>query len=245
MAAAGVTQPGWPTRARLLAADLIAFDPSRLGWALALRTTLGLALPLLLAHALDQPRLVWIGLGAYLLAIGDSTDDGDRAQPMRIVVGAVLGGLALATGVLAGVSLVTALAGMMVWGLLTGMMGVFGNALAAMSLPIAWAYVELGLPAADHTLTNALLMGGLFALGGLLTLLLTLTLRFGGTFAPVRRRLRPVFENSPAIWKRLEKKVWTCPSRACVARSRKPDASLRRRGKPPMAPAVSTSALWC
>ena len=193
MAAAGVTQPGWPTRARLLAADLIAFDPSRLGWALALRTTLGLALPLLLAHALDQPRLVWIGLGAYLLAIGDSTDDGDRAQPMRIVVGAVLGGLALATGVLAGVSLVTALAGMMVWGLLTGMMGVFGSALAAMSLPIAWAYVELGLPAADHTLTNALLMGGLFALGGLLTLLLTLTLRFGGTFAPVRAQTAACF----------------------------------------------------
>src|SRR5271157_5660546 len=148
MAAVGVTKPGWPTRARLLAADLIAFDPSRLGWTLALRTTGSLALPLLLAHALDQPRLVWIALGAYLLAIGDCTDDGDRAQPMRIAVGAVLGGLALATGVLA------------------GMMGVYGNAFAAMSLPIAWAYVELGLPAADHTLPNALLTGGLFVLGG-------------------------------------------------------------------------------
>lgn len=193
IASASVTEPALPTRARLLAADLIAFDPSRLGWALAFRTTLGLAVPLLLAHALDQPHLVWIGLGAYLLAIGDSTDDGDRAQPMRIAVGAVLGGVALATGVLAGASLVTALAGMMVWGLLTGMMGVFGNAFATMSLPIAWAYVELGLPAADHTLTNALTIGGLFALGGLLTLVLTLTLRFGGTFAPVRAQAAACF----------------------------------------------------
>ena len=186
MAACDLAAPGWPTRARLLAVDLIAFDPRRLNWALALRTTGGLALPLLLAHALNQPCLVWMGLGAYLLAIGDCIDDGDRAQPMRIIVGAVLGGLALATGVLAGVNLATAVAGMMVWGILTGMMGVYGNAFAAMSLPIAWAYVELGLPAADHTLPNALLTGGLFALGGLLTLLLTLTSRFGGTFAPVR-----------------------------------------------------------
>ena len=168
MTTSGVTEPGWPTRARLLAADLIAFDPSRLGWALAFRTTSGLALPLLLAHALDQPHLVWIGLGAYLLAIGDS-DDGDRAQSMRIAVGAILGGFALATGVLAGASLATTLAGMTVWGRLTGMISVFGNAFAAMSLPIAWACVELGLPAADHTLTNALTIGGLFALSGLLT----------------------------------------------------------------------------
>ncbi len=164
-------------RARLLAADLVTFDPGRLGWVLAVRTSLGLALPLLLAHALDQPSLVWVGLGAYLLAIGDCVDNGDRAQPMRIAVGAALGGLALATGVLAGGTLVTALAWMAAWGVVTGMMSVYGNAFAAMSLPIAWAYVELGLPAADHTLPTALLTGGLFVLGGLLTLLLTLTLR--------------------------------------------------------------------
>ena len=189
----GVTAPRLPTRVRLLAADLVAFDHRRLGWTLAVRTTLGLALPLLLAHALNQPMLVWIGLGAYLLAIGDCIDDGDRAQPTRITVGAVLGGLALATGVLAGGNLVTALAGMMVWGIIAGMMGIYGNASAAMSLPIAWAYVELGLPAAHHTLGNALLTGGMFVLGGLLMLLLTLTLRVGGTFAPVRAQTATCF----------------------------------------------------
>jgi len=112
---------------------------------------------------------------------------------MRIAVGAVLGGLALATGVLAGGTLVTALTGMLVWGVLTGMMGVYGNAFAAMSLPIAWAYVELGLPAVDHTLPNALLTGGMFVLGGLLTLLLTLSVRFGGTLAPVRAQTATCF----------------------------------------------------
>lgn len=166
--AADLSAPAWSMRARLLAADLVAFDPGRLGWTLAVRTIVGLALPLMLAHMLEQPLLVWVGLGAYLLAIGDS-DDGDRAQSMRIAVGAILGGFALATGVLAGASLATTLAGMTVWGRLTGMISVFGNAFAAMSLPIAWACVELGLPAADHTLTNALTIGGLFALSGLLT----------------------------------------------------------------------------
>jgi uncharacterized membrane protein YccC len=185
--------PDWPMRARLLVADLVAFDPSRLGWRLAVRTVVGLALPMMLAHMLNMPLLVWVGLGAYLLAIGDCTDDGDRAQPLRICVGAVLGGLALATGVLAGASLVTALAGMIAWGFLTGMMGVYGNAFAAMSLPVAWAYVELGLPAADHTLPNALLTGGMFVLGGMLTLLLTLTLGFEGTFAPVRAQTATCF----------------------------------------------------
>jgi hypothetical protein len=183
MAADSVTEPGWLVRAGLLAADLVTFDPRRLGWVLASRTSLGLALPLLLAHTLDQPGLVWVGLGAYLLAIGDCVDDGDDAQVVRIAVGAVLGGLALATGVLAGGSLLMALAGMAVWGVVTGMMGVYGNAFAAMALPIAWAYVELGLPAATHTLPTALRTGGLFVLGGLLNLLLTLTLsrcrRFG------------------------------------------------------------------
>ncbi|MBS0560165.1 MAG: FUSC family protein [Proteobacteria bacterium] len=178
--------PGWGTRARLLAADLVAFDPARLGWALAARTTIGLAVPLLLAWLLDWPALVWTALGAFLLAIGDCTDDGDRLQPVRILVATALGSLAIMTGVLAGGSLVTAVAGMMAWGLVTGMMGAYGNAFATMALPVAWAYVELGLPPERHALPHALLLGGAFALGGLFLLLLTTVLRIGGTFGPVR-----------------------------------------------------------
>ena len=162
MAADGPHAPGWQMRARLLAADLIAFDARRLGWVLALRAILGLALPLLTGHALDQPHFVWIGFGAYLLTIGDCTDDGDRAQPLRILTGAMLGSLALGTGVLAGGSLVTAVAGMLVWDILAGMMGIYGNAFATISLPIVWAYVELGLPATDHTIATALLTSGVW-----------------------------------------------------------------------------------
>jgi hypothetical protein len=60
----------WPARVRLLAADLLAFDARRLNWALAARGMAGLLVPLLLAHALSWPDLVWSGIGAFLLAIG-------------------------------------------------------------------------------------------------------------------------------------------------------------------------------
>lgn len=181
--------PGWRERARLLTADLLVFDAKRLGWVLALRTMIGLLVPLLLARWLEMPSLIWVGIGAYLLAIGDSMDDGDRHQKLRLAIGALLGGLALASGVLAGTSLPLAVAGMLFWGLLTGLMGVYGNAFATMSLPIAWAYAELGLPGGDHSLSHALYLGGLFALGGGLTLVLTLALRFGGPHARVKAQV--------------------------------------------------------
>ena len=189
----GTTEPGWPERLRLLLRDLVAFDPHRLNWMLAVRTVLGLAMPLLAAHAFHLPQLLWTGLGAYLLAIGDCIDDGDRAQPTRIIVGAVLGAAALATGVVAGGNFATAVAGMMVWGVFASMLGVYGNAFAAMSLPIAWAYVELGLPARDHSLSNALATGGLFMMGGSLMLVLTMLSRVGGALRPVRAQTTACF----------------------------------------------------
>ncbi len=123
-------------RLRLLSQDLLRFD-----WALAARTVASLAFPMLLARAFAAPGLVYLGIGAYLIAIGGSVDVGDRGQPVRIVAGALLGAVALATGVLLGGSL--AVAGMLVFGLLAGMMGVYGNAFAAIGLPVVWAYFEL------------------------------------------------------------------------------------------------------
>ena len=58
MAADESPAPSWQMRARLLAADLVAFDARRLGWVLALRAILGLALPLLTGDALDQSRIL-------------------------------------------------------------------------------------------------------------------------------------------------------------------------------------------
>jgi len=184
----------WRPRAALIIADLIAFDRSRLGWVLAIRTMIGLLLPLLLARAFDMPALVWVGLGAFLLAIGDCIDDGDRLQALRLVFGGLLGSLALATGVLAGGNLTLAILGMLFWGVLTGLLGVYGNAFATMSLPIAWAYVELGLPDPTHTLSDALSRGALFAVGGGLNVLLTFGLRIGGPYAPLRARTAAVYQ---------------------------------------------------
>lgn len=169
--------PGWRTRFRLLAHDLLRFNRRRLGWTLATRTVVGLALPVMLARVFHAPGLVYLGLGAFLIAIGDSVDDGDRGQPGRILAGACLGAAAVAAGALLGGHLAAAVAGMLVFGVLAGMMGVYGDAFASMGLPVVWAYVELGAPASNHSATNALWLAAMFALGGVLTLVLTLAVR--------------------------------------------------------------------
>ena len=184
---------GWPRRARLLLADLFVFDPRRLGWRLAIRTMIGLLVPMELAHLLAMPALTWVGIGAYLVAIGDSTDDGDRQQTLRLAVGSVLGGLALASGVLAGAALLLAVIFMIFWGMLAGLIGVYGNAFATMGLPIAWAYVELGLPVQDHSLASAARFGALFALGGAITLVCTALFRIAGPYAPLKRQAAACF----------------------------------------------------
>lgn len=183
------TTPMWLRRASLIARDLASFDMARLDFLLATRTTLALFLPLLAAHLTGWNDLVWLALGAYLLCIGDCVEDGDQDQPMRLVVGLMLGSLAFASGVLAGGHLGSALAGMVAWSLVCGLMGLWGPTYAAMSLPVVWAYVELGLPAQWHDPGEAGLMAALFAGGGLLALALTLLF---GLIDPLRKQRRLV-----------------------------------------------------
>ncbi len=227
---------GSRTTSRLLA-DLVVFDPRRLGWRLAIRTVIALLVPLELARLLAMPALIWVGIGAYLLAIGDSTDDGDRLQPLRLALGAGLGGLALASGVLAGGALLTSVLFMLFWGVLAGVIGVYGNAFATMGLPIAWAYVELGLPARDHSLAAAAGLGALFAAGGALTMAATWLVRIAGPYAPLRGQAAECFravasyidivaagrEDDPREPVSSETRV-----RAAIAEARRVGAELRR-----------------
>jgi uncharacterized membrane protein YccC len=174
---------------RLLAADLLVFDRHRLAWRLATRTLLALLLPLLVARLLDQPLLVCMALGGFLVSIGDCVDDGDRLQFLRIGLGALAGGLAVACGALASASLPFALLATVAWCFVAALLGVWGNALAAMGLPIAWAVVEVGLPSGQHDPGRAILLGALWAAGGALVLMLTPLVRLGGTAAALREQV--------------------------------------------------------
>ncbi len=73
-------------------------------------------------------------------------------------------------------------------------MGVYGDAFAAMSLPVIWAYATLGVPAAGHSPANAVRLGAMFAAGGVLTLALTLILRPLTRLTPERRRTAECFK---------------------------------------------------
>ncbi|MEW6257201.1 MAG: FUSC family protein [Pseudomonadota bacterium] len=163
----------WRRRVRLIAKDLVAFDPAHLNFLLAARTTLALFLPLIMAQVTGWDSLIWVGLGAFLLCIGDSVEDGDRHQPVRLALGVVLGSLAFASGVLAGANLLAAVAGMAFWAVTCGLMGLWGPTAATLSLAVIWSYVELGLPAARHGFADAAEMAGLFACGGLFAMVLT------------------------------------------------------------------------
>src|SRR5262245_31543744 len=235
----------WHSRARLLAVDLFAFDIRRLNWGLAVRAMVGLVLPLLLSLALRVPELVWMGVGAFLLAVGDCVDDGDRQQSLRLVLGTVLGSIAIATGVLAGSSLGFAVAGMLFWGFLTATPSAFGSGFAAMSLPIAWAYVELGLPANDHSLRNALLLGILFALGGLLILTLTFLIRFRGPYAEVKSASEPATTPWQATRTEGRQRGRSRPRRRCAAPSQKLAAWPPRSAPPSRRLVRSTGVQSC
>lgn len=111
----------------------------------------------------------------------------------RLIVGAGLGSLALASGVLAATTLLTAALGMLFWGAVAGLIGVYGNAFATMGLPIAWAYVELGLPAHDHSPASAATLGALFALGGAVTVTCTWLLSVVSPYRPLQHATAAAF----------------------------------------------------
>lgn len=154
---------------------------------LACRGTLGLAVPYLLGQALAQPELTGVGVAAFLLAFGDVA--GGKGQLRRLLLGSVAGALAVACGVLAGGHWALAALGMALWGCALGVVGVFGEAAAAMALPVAWAYLEVGLSATPHTLAHATWLAGWFALGGLWAMVLARLMGAMNPHGPLHRQV--------------------------------------------------------
>jgi len=154
---------------------------------LAVRGTLGLMVPLLAGQTLSWPSLNVIALAAFLLAFGDLTED--RGWLVRLATGSVFGAAAVASGVLAGAHPVTAAFAMLGWGVLLGMAGVYGDAAATMALPVAWVFLEIGLPAADRSIGAAAARGVLFLAGGAWAIALAWATR-------LVRRNRPLAERT-------------------------------------------------
>ncbi|MFO1082251.1 MAG: FUSC family protein [Reyranellaceae bacterium] len=173
-------------RLSLLAQDLLVFDRHRLAWRLAVRTLLALLVPLVAARLLGEPLLVVMALGGFLVSIGDSVEDGDRRQYPRLLVGTLAGALAVSSGALASTSLPLALLAAGAWCFGAALLGVWGTALAAMGLPIAWAVVEVGLPSGQAAPRQALLLGGAWLAGGVLVAVLTPLVAVGNGAAPLR-----------------------------------------------------------
>jgi uncharacterized membrane protein YccC len=95
--------------------------------------------------------------------------------------------------VLVGGHPVTAAIGMFVWGVALGTAGVYGNGAAAMSLPVAWVFLILGLAAPSHGLGEATRLGALFVAGGAWAIALAWAIKAVGPDAPLAERTAQCF----------------------------------------------------
>lgn len=162
---------------------LFALESHPLYLRLATRGALGLLVPLLLGRALGEPALDVVAFTAFLIAYGDLSED--HGWLRRLAAGGLIGGLAVATGVLLGIAPLPAALGMLAWGMALGLAGAYGDGAAAMALPIAWFYLELGLYAPVHTLGEAVERGALVVLGGAWAIALAWILRRLGPEGPL------------------------------------------------------------
>ena len=155
---------------------------------LALRGVLGLMVPILLARALDLPALTLVGIAAFLLTFGDVTGSEEPRQLIRLALGTVLGATALASGVIAGSHTAAATTGMLAWGAVAGLLGSYGNAGAAMGLPVVWTYLELGLTTPVYKPWHAFALAALYAVGGVWAVTLASLINVIGPYGPLRER---------------------------------------------------------
>ena len=155
---------------------------------LGLRGILGLMVPILLGRALDLPAFDLAGIAAFLLTFGDVTGSDEPRKLVRLGIGTGLGAAALASGVVAGSHTVAATAGMLAWGVAAGLLGSYGNAGAALGLPVVWTYLELGLTTQVHSPWRAFALASLYALGGVWAMILASLVNVIGPHGPLRER---------------------------------------------------------
>src|SRR4051812_42224838 len=78
--------------------------------------------------------------------------------------------------------------GMLAWGTVAGLLGSYGNAGAAMGLPVVWTYLELGLTTPVHTPSHAFALAALYTVGGVWAVMLASLINVIGPYGPLRER---------------------------------------------------------
>src|SRR5262249_31951498 len=171
---------------------LFASETRPLALRLAARGTFGLLVPLVLGNALSSPSLYVIGLAAFLLAFGD-LGEGD-GWLRRLATGAVRGARRAAGGGACGAGPPPRAAlGLFVGGVVLGLGGVYGEGAAAMSLPVAWPSLELGVAAPSHAISDAVRLGALFLGGGAWAIALAWAIKAIEPYAPLAERTAHCF----------------------------------------------------
>ena len=176
-------------RLRLLVADLVVFDRHRLGWRLAARTLLLSCCPSWPpSSSACRSSSTWRSAASWspsATALTMATARSSCASPLAPWLAGRRWPVPWWPAALSVSPWSECCSGVCSRGLL----GIYGTAFATMGLPIAWAYVEVGLPASRprHPIRRAVL-GALWIAGGCLAALLTLWVRTGDADATLRHR---------------------------------------------------------
>lgn len=163
---------------------------------IALRNTVGVALPLVCAHAIGQPTLGFFGsLGAMNAALSDGSDP-YRPRGQRMLAASVLSAVAIAAGAMAGSHPVALGLLILVWALGAGLLVALDQSAADIGLlSLVMVLVFIGQPMPPHEALRA----GLIALAaGTLQTLLSVSLWPFRRYEPERRVIAALYSEISA-----------------------------------------------
>lgn len=187
------TSPGTPETAtpnKAFWATVMRFDRSKLIPAIALRNTVGVALPIVICVALRVP-LAGLGLatGALNVSYSDSSD-AYRTRARRMLTSAVLGAIAVFVGSFFCRSAPVSIAVVSIWGFIAGILVALGSVADIGVITLVMVIVFAARPLSLHdSASEALLVLG----GGLFQTALSLLLWPVRPFSPERRVLGALY----------------------------------------------------
>lgn len=170
---------------------LVQLEPGKPAVAKGLRAAIATVLPLLLVEYTGWPSLVWTALGGFQTSIADVGGlYRTKATSMSLV--AFGGAISIFVGTLVGGTPFWAVLLAFFWTFGCGLASIYGNAIStASTLMAAMFLVALGM---HGDLAIALQRSGMFLLGAILTMFLSLVLWPLRPYAPVRMAVGECYE---------------------------------------------------
>jgi len=170
---------------------LVQLEPGKPAIARGLRAAIATVLPILIVEYTGLPSLVWTGLGGFQTSIAD-VGGLYRTKAMSMGLVAFGGTISLFVGTLVGGTPFWAVFFAFLWTFGCGLASIYGNAISTASTLVAVMFlVALGM---HSDLAIALQRSGMFLVGAILAMFLSLVLWPLRPYAPVRMAVAECYQ---------------------------------------------------